>query len=298
MPTTDNLTVIIPTLSNDVGLYYLLKKLGNYHLIVIDNLPSNEKMNACSAHSNCRYMPQQKNQGFARAINLAFGFVQTDWICILNDDIEFIGAPPLSRLISVARKNQWSAISPILAKKNKEIENLGYQVLPTGKTKLIYPKDVGSSPNQTVLDGLTAASLLIESATFRAVGGFDNRFFAYLEDVDLFLRLKTKGFHFGVDTSSTVIHNHMTTSSKMNNFKARMDLRNWCYLILNNWGISLLIRHFLGIIIERLRNLSGYLKVTFQTYGFRALYIAPYELTLICFYIISFPFLPRSSIKH
>jgi len=297
MPTSPQLTIIIPTLTNDAGLFYLLKKLSSYRLIVVDNLPSKNKKRASLAHPDCRYLPQKKNQGFARAINLAFKHAKTDWICILNDDIEFLATPPLSKLMSLARKNRWAAISPVLTKKTHKIENIGYQVLPIGKAKLVFPDSATPSPDHTMLDGLTAACLVISSSAFRSVGGFDGRFFAYLEDIDLFLRLKRQGFHFGVASSISVIHNHMTTSSKMNNFKARMDLRNWCYLILNNWTLAQFLAHLPGIIFERIRNLSGYLKATVRSYGHRTLYLAPYELLRLCLDLIRFPFSPRSSIR-
>ena len=35
-----------------------------------------------------------------------------------------------------------------------------------------------------------------------------------------------------------VIHNHMTTTKTMGNFKARQDMINWCTFILNTKKIS------------------------------------------------------------
>jgi len=279
-----NLTIIIPTLTNTPGLLSELKTLKNFPLIVIDNAPTPGKRLACSRHSRCLYLPQKTNQGFARAINLAVPHVQTDWICILNDDIQFLAQLPFNQLISLAEQNNWSAISPLLTKQSGEIENLGYRVLPQGRVELVYS-------SQEPLDGLTAACLVIKTAVFRALDGFDGRFFAYLEDVDLFLRFKKAGYQFGVANNIRVIHNHMTTSGKMNNFKAKMDFKNWLFVIIKNWSIRELFLNFPAIFVERLRNLSGLAKATWKSYGARTLYIFPRDLLWVSYKLITFPFL-------
>ena len=82
------------------------------------------------------------------------------------------------------------------------------------------------------------------------------------------MRLKKAGYTFGIAQDIKVIHNHMTTSSKMGNFKAKMDLRNWWFVVIKNWDSKTLIKHFIPIIIERLRNLLGYLRATYRQYFF------------------------------
>lgn len=252
-------------------------------MIVVDNAPTALKRNACRKHSSCLYLPQSSNQGFARAINLAFQAVKTDWLCILNDDIEFPAGLPFDQLISLAKSKHWQAISPLLVKKSGSVENIGYYVLPQGKIELVFDA-------KSQLDGLTAACLLIKTSVFRALGGFDGRFFAYLEDVDLFLRLKRAGYQFGVAENVRVIHNHMTTSSKMTNFKAKMDLKNWFFVIGKNWSFPTFIRYFPLILLERLRNLSGLIKATWSSYGWSTLYILPADLLWILKEILFFPF--------
>lgn len=290
----DSLTVIIPTLTNTKGIISELKVLGKYPVVVIDNAPSSDKKLACLRHGNCTYLPQSQNQGFARAINLAFSHAKTDWICILNDDIEFLSVPPFAKLIQLAQASHWDAISPLLTKRDGAVENLGYSVLPMGRTELIY--DLQSKINDLTLDGLTAACLVIKSEVFRALGGFDSRFFAYLEDVDLFLRLKKAGYHFGVASDIKVTHNHMMTSGQMNNFKSIMDLKNWIFVIAKNWSWHDFILNFPAILIERLRNLSGFIKSTWRAFGPRSLYIVPRDLCWILKELIIFPFSNKSTV--
>ncbi len=277
------ITPIIPTLSNTAGLKKVVSWLDaqGYSTIVIDNQPSPQKKKFCHLKS-VTYLPQTKNTGFAIAINLGAKHVTTPWMLILNDDIEFLDKNTLQKLIKAANQHHYSAISPVLQKPTGETENLGYTVLPQGKVQLNH------DPQLKDLDGITAACLLIKTDVFKSLGGFDERFFAYLEDVDLFIRLKKAGHKFGIATEIKVIHNHLTTSSKMGNFKAKMDLRNWIFLIIKNWSLATLIHHLLPIISERLRNLWGYLKATLQAYGWRATYIIPQDLLIILGQILKF----------
>lgn len=283
----NTITVIIPTLTNTEGLLYLLNYLIDYPIIVVDNAPTRKKENTRSSSGNCRYLPQKINQGFARAINLAATHIKTPWMLILNDDIEFQHADTLEQMISVANTKQWVAISPILQSPKGRTENLGYRILPHGRVELNYDQACHE------LDGITAACLLIKTSVFMKLGGFDGRFFAYLEDVDLFLRLKRTGYHFGVAKQIKVIHNHMTTSGGMNNFKSKMDLKNWLFVIAKNWSFRELVLHFPGIVLERLRNFSGFAKATWKSYGWRSLYFFPYHLLWIIKELLIFPF--RSS---
>ena len=162
-----------------------------------------------------------------------------------------------------------------MSKKGKP-ENYGYRVLPYGKVELNFdpktsffgnelslrewPNGLSRSENSTAgyIDGLTAACLLMDNEVFQKVGGFDEQFFAYLEDVDLFLTLKSRGYHFAVAPNLSVVHNHLTTSSQMpKGFKEWHDFKNW--QILSNKHKDV-IRFCFQYIIERLKNFKGYIK--------------------------------------
>jgi len=272
-----SVTAIIPTMLNDAGLFYLTDKLGQEKIptIIIDNQP-NPKKQLLAKKTNLVYLPQKNNLGFAAAINLGAKTAKTNWLLILNDDIEL---PKLSfrecgrlslrewpdglswsdnfkqllvALTSFAQKYDLTAVSPVLVNKQGKVENYGYRVLPYGKVELNL-----NLKNKNI-DGLTAACLLIRRDIFLKLGGFDERFFAYLEDVEFFLRFKKRGYKMGI-SNIWVIHNHMTTTKSIGNFKARQDMINWWRLFFKHPDK---FRFNLKFIVERLRNLSGYLKAT------------------------------------
>ena len=258
------LSAIIPTMTNDQGLFKVisqLKKIKDIEILIVDNKPNEEKREKLK---NFTYLPQQKNLGFAKAVNLASKKAKGEWLLILNDDIEQVTENLINKMLNFAKKNHFDAVCPVLKKKTGEVENYGYKVLPIGKVQLITNKPQLATSNE--IDGLTAACLFIKKQVFEKIGGFDESFFAYLEDVDLFLRLKKNGFRFALNPNFFVIHNHMTTSSKMGFFKEKQDFVNWIRVIIKNWGLKKIILHLPGIIIERGRNLSGLIKKIIKVY--------------------------------
>lgn len=255
------ISIIIPTLTNVNGLknlLYYLKKIP-YEIIIIDNQPNDQKMALIKKiiKKNLHYYPQKKNLGFAKAVNLGAKQAQSQWLLILNDDIELPPkinlSPVFNKIINFANANNLVAISPVLKDKKGRIENVGYQVLPYGKVKLIKKIE----DQDQYLDGLTAACLFVRKDVFSKVGGFDSRFFAYLEDVDFFLTLKEKGYRFGIYEKFSVVHNQMTTGKTLSWRKNWHDFKNWILIILKH---PKKFRLNYQLFIERLKNLWGVIK--------------------------------------
>jgi len=254
-----NLAVIIPTKDNKKGVDYLKKyfKDKNYQLKIIYN--------------------SKKNLGFAKAVNSVISdqrLVASKWLLILNDDVEFqekilnlksqvsnkskitnFKQSTIEELIKYANDQKLEAVSPVLTNPQGKIENLGYKVLAIGKIELITNYQPLITNHQ--IDGLTAACLLVKTEVFKKLRGFDEKFFAYLEDVDFFIRFKKAGYRLGVCQGIKVIHHHMTTSKKMGSFKERQDLINWWRLYFKHPERFTFNIQF---IVERLRNVSGLVK--------------------------------------
>jgi GT2 family glycosyltransferase len=258
-------TIIIPTYSNTNGLKSILSYLinRNFQIIIIDNQPTEEKKKSIALsiknnNAQISYLPQEKNIGFAKAINIGAKQSKTEWLVLLNDDVTIPDQNIFDAMIAFAVKHHLSAVSPVLKNSKGEVENLGYRILPIGRAVLNFKKF--PFINEKVIDGLTAACLLIRKKDFDEVGGLDERFFAYLEDVDLFLRIKKSGKTFAVCQDIAVVHDQGTSSSKMGNFKQKQDLKNWIRIIIKNWETKTIIRYFPFIVIERLKNVAGVYK--------------------------------------
>ncbi|RJR15637.1 glycosyltransferase [Candidatus Microgenomates bacterium] len=251
---TEKITVIIPTYNNYEGLEYLLKLLSYWEVkvIVMDNQPSSNKKELAEKYKTS-YYAQQENLGFARVVNKAVSLADTDWVLILNDDVIFPLENHLHDYITFATKKGWVAASPILKKLDSTVENAGYRVLRHGKVELNF--DI----HNLDIDGLSGTCLLFRTKVFQKLSGFDESIFAYLEDVELFMRIKNLEFPFGV-LPYEVTHGGMVTSYSINHLKPKMDFRNWIRIINKHRKDKRFAKSFLPLLLERARNFSGLVK--------------------------------------
>jgi len=256
-----NIACVIPTLHNREGVLQLITDLKEYHpstpVIVVNN--NRDSFPATMDHPSLIVIEEKRNTGFAKACNdgarAAEKYFHAKYLAFINDDIRF-SQPWLNECTEEMEKRKWFATTPLIKQTDGSPENVGYRVLPQGKVLLTKSLNGNSSD----LDGLTAAALVVRQDVFEKLHGFDERFFAYLEDVDFFLRAKKHGYRFGTTQSVSVVHRGQGTSSSMPVRKRWLDLRNWYLLMFKNWDMQTLMKYFPQIFIERLRNLSGLLK--------------------------------------
>ena len=264
----NSLVFIIPTLTNTDGLIKVLKLLSEFNQnekIVIVNNNKRKNLNDILPLSELKnkvvIIDQNKNTGFAKACNdgakKARELFNPDFFVFLNDDVSFKNNF-VDECIKHLIKKKWQAVSPILMKTTEDVENCGYKVLPYGKIQLIT-----SVSSTEKIDGLSATALIFSTDSFFRLNGFDERFFAYLEDVDLFLRAKRLNMKFGVCKNVRIYHKGQETSSKMSVKKAYLDFKNWILIIAKNWSREELIKNLPEIILERGRNLWGIVKAVF-----------------------------------
>src|SRR5207253_8587472 len=86
------------------------------------------------------------------------------------------------------------------------------------------------------VDAVSAACLLVPSETFAAVGGFDERFFLYGEDIDLCIRLRRRGVEVVVVPAASAVHVTGTGSGPVTDAEVMrtkgLEARRAVYLLL------------------------------------------------------------------
>jgi GT2 family glycosyltransferase len=147
------------------------------------------------------------NIGFARANNLGAASAGGEWLLLLNPDT-VVPAGSIQRLVEalVGRPEAAVAGPRLLDGAGRPELSFGPDISPWGelrqKTLLsLYNRNVSRAVRH--VDRLThsagerawvsGACLLIRRADWDAVGGFDERFFMYTEDVDLCASVRSRG---------------------------------------------------------------------------------------------------------
>jgi len=299
-----NFSLIIPNYNGSEfildclkSLYTAVKKCpsSNFEIIIVDNgsiddscqlsqkfLDQNKLPNLLST---IYYLPS--NLGFAGAVNYGLNHSQYQYIVLVNNDLTL--ESNWFRLISqniIQNSNPKIAtfFGTILNKDGDKFESQGLKFFLRGKClnvsngKKFTPSTIYHLPSIKLIWGAPAALIVYEKKILEKVGSFDNDFFAYEEDVDLALRLHLLGYQTLYIPQAISYHLGGATSSRMANFRYRMDAKNWIYIIIKNYSSKEFWLNFFSITNERLRNLSGLIKNTIRIYKIKSIWILPKDI--------------------
>lgn len=143
------------------------------------------------------------NPGFAAAANRGAERGRAEWILFLNPDC-FPSAGDLDELLARARALPGAgAVGPCLRRPDGSEHRPGGVDLG-GLARWLE----GGGPRRglTEVDWVAGTCLLVRREAWRQVGGFDERYFLYCEDVDLCRRLRRRGWRVAVAGSVQVTH--------------------------------------------------------------------------------------------
>ena len=174
-------------------------------LIVVDNSPY-PLDNELFRHNRVRYLHSDINLGFGVGHNKAVAAIEelSEFHLILNPDIIF-GEEVIPHLVEVMRSNpEIGALMPRVNYPDGSLQRL-CKMLPT-PVDLIFRRfipvkslrnyinnryELHDLPQDRLVDVPTISGcfLIVKLRLFRSLGGFDNRYFMYLEDVDLVRRI-------------------------------------------------------------------------------------------------------------
>ena len=185
------------------------------------------------------------NYGFAGGYNKALAQIKSDYYVILNSDVELTPGW-LSPMFSYLEANSSIvACQPkIIAQHNRIsfehagaaggfIDFLGYPFC-RGRILAELETDQGQYDHVCEVFWATGACMMIRADVFHEHGGFDERFFAHMEEIDLCWRLKSRGMGIVCVPQSKVYHVGGGTLNIENPNKTYLNFRNNLLLLYKN----------------------------------------------------------------
>lgn len=192
----------------------------DYEIIVVDNGSDPEELKSlqqCCQDFGAKLIELNQNLYFGEANNIGAEAAQGEILLLLNNDVVVPAGyiQPLLAVLNSAHKA--GAVGPKFVYPSGDLQEAGAYVRADGWTiqhgKMSGPAESISSRGPHIVDYCSAACLLIRRDTFLAAGGFDPLFDpAYFEDVDLMLRMRSKGLLTYLCTDVTVVHHENMTS--------------------------------------------------------------------------------------
>lgn len=237
------ISIIIPNYNGKKYLKDCLDAINqieklNIEVIVIDNASQDDDFQWINQYKNLYFKQLDKNYGFSRAVNEGIRLAKGEYVLLLNNDT-VIEKDFVQELIKTIEKDSkiFSVSSKMIAYHNRElIDDAGdeYSLLGWTKKRGDGQSVQGFTTERRVFSACAGAALYRKSI-FDEIGYFDERFFAYMEDVDIGYRANIYGYKNIYCPDAKVYHiGSATSGSRYNNFKVRLAARNNVYVAYKN----------------------------------------------------------------
>lgn len=202
-----------------------------------------------SNYPNIHIIQNDRNYGFAGGYNKVLRQIDADYYVLLNSDVEvtYKWIEPIIKYLE-EDPTRVAAQPKILDFHNKNlfeyagaaggyIDKYGYPFC-RGRIMAEVERDSGQYDNNGEVFWASGAALFIKSWAWKEVGGFDDDFFAHMEEIDLCWRLKQKGYEIGFVGESTVYHVGGGTLHASNPKKTYLNFRNSLIMLQKNLPLS------------------------------------------------------------
>lgn len=169
----------------------------DFELIVLDNASRpEERPRQSDLPTGAHLIQSEENLGFSDGNNRAAREATSPYLVLLNPDA-FPEPDWLSQLIALANKYPGAAAigsTQVSADAENVFDGTGDVMLASGLPyRSSFGKPRGETPPLGEVFAACGAAMLIRREAFEAVGGFDGRYFCFVEDVDLCFRLRLRG---------------------------------------------------------------------------------------------------------
>lgn len=193
------------------------------------------------------------NGGFAAGYNIALSKIKADYFILLNSDIE-VTDNWIQPIIDLMESNHnIAACQPkIRSYYNKTefeyagasggfIDKYGYPFC-RGRIFQSLENDIGQYDDITEVFWATGACMFVRANVFNELGGFDDDFFAHMEEIDFCWRSKSLGYSIMVCPQSVVYHVGGGTLPVGSAWKTYLNFRNNFVLLYKNLPSSQLYK--------------------------------------------------------
>ena len=293
--------VVIPTLDARDLLARTLESLEaqtvRHDVVVVDNASTDGTAEMLATRFPKAFVVRNaRNLGFGRAVNLGVAAAaDTDVIVLVNNDtvcfpefLERMLAPFADPGVGMVAGVLLQGAAPEL------VDSAGIELDRTLRSwDVLWNRPVGEVAGTPDPVGPCGGAAAYRADAFRSVGGFDESFFAYWEDVDLALRLRLEGWTCRRAAGAYALHAHGATLGAASPAQRRLEafgrayvlaryrvarhgLRTRAAIALLDWPVllvHLVVRRELGPLRSRARGTSTGRKQAAQR--------APFELATV-----------------
>ena len=246
------ISIVLVSWNNSAQLQRCLKSLDaqtyrDFETIIVDNGSTDLLVDDQLAQNSSIIIEHlHKNLGFAIANNIGSRLARGKWLVLLNTDafpephwLQNLAAAEANPSVASFSSRQLQANNPEFLDGAGDAYHVSGMAWRIG---LGYPANsYGLKP--TYLFSPCAAAAMYLREAFLDVGGFDEDFFSYFEDVDLGFRLQLKGYRSMYVPDAIVHHIGSATFGVRSDFAFYHSHRNMVWTYFKNMPASMLWRY-------------------------------------------------------
>lgn len=245
-------------------------------IYVADNGSTDNSINFMKeTYPTVKLVNNNENGGYAKGYNEALKNVNEDILCLLNNDVE-VTKDWLKPIIEIFSEELNTAIiqPKLLDYKHRDtfeyagaaggfIDKFGYPYC-RGRIFNTIEKDNGQYNDVADIFWASGACFFIRNNVFKHLNGFDENFFAHMEEIDLCWRAKNLGFDVKYVGKSEVYHVGGATLSVINPKKTYLNFRNSLFTLTKNAKGNLFFLILTRLILDGLAGLKYLFEFKFK----------------------------------
>ena len=219
----------------------------NFEVIIVDNNSTDDSIDFLTKnYPSVIILKLDSNKGFAEPNNAAAKITNGDYLLFLNNDT-IVTPNFISEMIKVIKNDKKIAIcQSLLLKSDSSIDSSGDFIDELG---VCFNSKSTATKIQKIFSA-RGASMLIEKKIFDLIGGFDEKFFATFEDVDLGWRSWILGYSSVIVPKSIVYHVGGQTVNVFKNEIAFHGFKNQLAMKITNFESRLILKKLIQFFLK------------------------------------------------
>ena len=170
---------------------------GDFEHIIVDNNSGDDLNDLEAKYPFVKVIYHDKNSGFGSGVNRGASVAQGEYLYFLNPDTQLLSDTPSIQKAVLESNPKAGVVGGCMTKSGGVIQAYQYGGEPTLLDVFLMNKKKEQSKKThdqiQKVEWISGGAMMIQSKLFQEIGGFDERFFMYFEDIDLCKQVRKRG---------------------------------------------------------------------------------------------------------
>jgi len=181
-----------------------------FKVVLTHNIPEPDQFDPAGLRYRLQIIRNERPRGFGANHNAAFGATAGNHFCVINPDVR-LTADPFPALLAGLGDAATAVAAPAIVGQAGKMESTARR-FPTPasilRKALVGPPalEYAIGPDPLRVDWVSGVFMMLRRETYLRLGGFDERYFLYYEDVDLCARAGALGLSVCLVPAVSAIH--------------------------------------------------------------------------------------------